>query len=209
LDTDSLVALKQEGVSKAVIEAMLKRTSPAQPQASAGAAAGTPLAPAVPALERASRARESVRLRTRDGEVALKAKTGEHSGTYAFIAVLMFLDFPGAMAKIRTTDKRPSAVVLLDDDPKSAYVFFVKLDSEKKKDKRSLKIGKEKLFSATATLSPDPDWTVPCDVKEESPGVWTLTPKEELEPGEYGVYFARGLVGVASPSSLFDFGVDK
>lgn len=35
--------------------------------------------------------------------------------------------------------------------------------------------------------APDADWTLPFDAEQESPGVWRVVPKTDLNPGEYGI----------------------
>jgi len=67
-------------------------------------------------------------------------------------------------------------------------------------DTRSVKVGKGKMFSATATFRPDKDWTIPFEATEEEAGLWRIVPTKDLKPGEYGVYVS----GV-----LHDFGVDR
>jgi hypothetical protein len=47
----------------------------------------------------------------------------------------------------------------------------------------------------------DPDWTFAYDSREEHRGVWRMSLKSALPPGEYGVF-------VAQRGELFDFGVD-
>jgi hypothetical protein len=206
LDTDSLVALKQEGVSKAVIEAMLKRTSPAQPQASAGAAAGTQAG----AGSGAFGAEEFVLLRTSQGETRMQSVLGDISTTYAYVAMLTFLDFPGTKAELRTTDRRPTIVVRISKNPRGR-VFLVKCDPDEDDKTRSVKVGKAKMFAAKSWSTPDSDWTVEVDIQEMPNNTWELRPKKDLEPGEYGVLFRGGFAGMLGPqqAELFDFGVDK
>src|SRR5262245_12440293 len=75
LDTDSLVALKQSGVSPAVIEAMLKRASPSTPSPAyqPPPMVGTAAQMAMPQAD--------VRLKTSSDELPLKLITGQMSST--------------------------------------------------------------------------------------------------------------------------------
>lgn len=203
LDTDSLVALKQEGASKDVIAAMLKRTT-----AGGGAGSGSPgLAGA--AGTGGVPTNEGVWLRTPSGEVAMRSVQGDFSTTYAFVTVLFFLDFPGLHADFRITDPRPTVVVRSTKDLRGR-VFLVKAESNKKDKTRSVKVGKASPFGMKSWSSPDSDWTVECDVKELQPGLWEMTPKKDLKKGEYGVLFRGGFLGNlgAEQGELFDFGVD-
>lgn len=72
---------------------------------------------------------------------------------------------------------------------------------------------------STSRLGPDlttsakqvsPGATAECDVQEVEPGVWQMTPKADLKPGEYGLLFRGGFLGTlaATQGELFDFGVD-
>jgi hypothetical protein len=59
------------------------------------------------------------------------------------------------------------------------------------------------VFGGNAGIgAPDPDWTLPFDASQESPGVWRIVPKTDLKPGEYGLY-------ISSVATLFDFAVDQ
>ncbi len=60
-------------------------------------------------------------------------------------------------------------------------------------------MGKGKVFYSDES-SPDPDWTIPFDAEQESPGVWRIAPKADLKPGEYGLFIGY---------TLWDFGVDN
>ncbi|MGD1148663.1 MAG: hypothetical protein ABR961_12025 [Thermoanaerobaculaceae bacterium] len=182
LGTDALGKLKDDGVSKDVIAAMLRRTSP-PPAQSAPASTGF-----------------DVRLLAKSGDIQLKGRKGEASTTFAFVTALVFIDYPGAASDTRTTDPRPAILARLNDTPKASLAFIVKTNPDKKKDIRSLKVGKRKMFSAGGWSTPDEDWTLPFDATEEAPGLWRLTPKADLKPGEYGLYVQ---------GQLYDFGVDK
>jgi hypothetical protein len=215
LDADSLARVKQQRVSKDVILAMVKRASPER----AGTVPPFPMpAFATPpdpekvwrqTMEAARKAREpDVRLRTRDGEVALKGRSGEHSSTDIYVATLTFIDIAGTEAEVRTTDRRPSVLVRMEGDPRISRVFLVKLDSDEDDDKRSLKIGQARLFTTDMAAAPDRDWTVPYATAPEAAGVWRLTPTSDLRRGEYGVYFSHAAAGYGVAGEIYDFAVD-
>ncbi|MFN3413233.1 MAG: hypothetical protein ACK42L_04140 [Thermoanaerobaculum sp.] len=206
LDTDSLVKLKEQGVSKAVIEAMLKRATQVreQPPSAVPGSAGAGTAGGA-----AANADEFVMLRTKDGEFRLQSVLGSESVTYAVVTMLTFLDFPGVKAEVRTTDRRPTLVVRSAKNPKGR-VFLVKCEPDNDDNVRSVKLGKAGMFSQKSWSSPDSDWTVAYDYKELGNNVWEIVPKVELKPGEYGLLFRGGLAGVlgGTEGELFDFGVD-
>lgn len=192
LSPDGLTKLKSDGVSKDVIAAMLKRASP--PSQSAPPASQT--SPATGSVA------SDVRLRSKDSEIQLVGRRGELITRSAVFTFLRFVEFPGATSKTRVADHRPMILARLQDDPKSSLTYLVKLESDMKDDKRTLKIGKGKAFSVSSEGSPDSDWTVPFDYEQESAGVWRIVPKADLKPGEYG-FFIGGV------RILYDFGVDQ
>jgi len=214
LDTDSLIALKQQGVSKEVIEAMLKRaTAPTAPGTgevppAGGGSLGAPAAG--PASSRAFTAQEEegVILRTADKTITLQSIQGDLSTVYAFAAFLLYLDFPGLQAEARIADKRPTLIVRSKKSPRGR-VFLVRAEQDKDDKVRSVKVGKAGMFGGKSWSSPDPDWVIACDVQDVGGGTWELTPKADLSPGEYGVLFRGGITGMLGEGAeLFDFGVD-
>jgi hypothetical protein len=182
LETDDLVRLKAQKVSDAVVSAMLSRTTP---QTTAGTGQG-------------ARPNVEVRLATKEGELELKSMAGTLTATYAYIKMMHYMDYPGVTAKVRIRDRRPSVLLATDSDPRNRY-FVVKTESNPKDNNRSVKIGSGGMFKQKGLNVPDEDWVVAYDAKEERSGVWRLTLKEDLPPGEYGVY---------RDGNLFEFGED-
>lgn len=201
LDTGDLAKLKGEGVSKPVIAAMLNRAS--APKSVVGAANG--LLPGSFNTEE-----EGVFLRTGGKEVRLQSVQGDLSTTWAYIVMLTFLDFPGLKAEVRNTNHRPTLVIQSSKNPRGR-IFFVKCESNKRDNNRSVKIGRAGFGGGSKSWSsPDSDWTVEFDTKEVSGNYWEITPKKDLEPGEYGLLYRGGFTGLlgAGQGELFDFGVD-
>lgn len=205
LDVDSLAALKEQGVSKAVIEAMLKRSSaaPAAPEPRPGGSSA-----GLKALT-GGEEEEGVWLQTSQGRVRLESVLGDQSVTFAYMVSLIFLDFPGLQAQVRTSDRRPSILVRMSKNPRGR-VFLVRAEPDKDDNVRSVKVGKASPFGRKSWNSPDADWTIDCDFREVEPGLWQMTPKADLKPGEYGLLFRGGFLGTlaATQAELFDFGVD-
>ncbi|HEX6095996.1 MAG TPA: hypothetical protein VF432_06715 [Thermoanaerobaculia bacterium] len=192
LSTDGLIQLKQASVSGKIIAAMLER---ATPQA-APAGGGTPGAGAA-----AGSSAHDVRLVINDQEVALPSSRGDLSVTGMWPVVFTFLDYPGRTARTRTTEVRPTLFINASHDPKS-YYYLARLDKNDEEDNnRSLKIEqKASGFTATTRVIPAGRWHVEYDAAEVSPGVWRVTPNQDLQPGEYGVVVPGGI--------LYEFGVD-
>ena len=192
--TDDLVKLKEAGVSKAVMAAMLDRSSPATPRTPAPSGA-------------ASAAGASVTLQSKDGAVGLKMIEGDVKTIVApFVGMRRFIDFDGVAATIRTKDRKPSVTLATDKDPHKLY-WMVRLDQDKDPEdmNRSIDVESPGMWGGVMSSAPDDDSMVKCDITEEKPGLWRYTPTKELKPGEYGIYVGKG----EQTASLYDFGVDK
>jgi hypothetical protein len=192
LTTDGLVQLKQAGVSSRVISAMLERTTqPAAPMPNAGGGnqpqffAGG----------------DDVRIVINDREIRLPANRGDISSTGFWPVVFTFLDYPGLHARTRVKNARPTLVIRSEHDPKG-YYYLGMLDVNHEEDNnRSLKIEqKVSGFSATTRVVPAGRWFVEYESSEKTPGIWHITPRRDLQPGEYGVVVPGGI--------LYEFGVD-
>lgn len=193
LSTDGLVQLKSAGVSGAIITAMLSRTTPRQPASVPAPAYGPGAAP--------DANRYDIRLLVDQNEVRLPSNRGDLTTTGFWPVVMTFLDYPGLHARTRIKDPRPVVVIRTEHDPTS-YYYLARLDVNGKEDNnRSLKIElDEDAFSASARIIPAGRWYVDCDVTEHNPGVWHVSPKRDLKPGEYGVVVPGGI--------LYEFGID-
>jgi hypothetical protein len=197
--TDDLVKLKEAGVTKPVIAAMIDRSAP-PPAAPAAAAAASHSGGG------GSEVGASVAIHSKDTNVALTSVDGSVKSIVApFVGFRRFVVFEEVEAKVRTKDHRPSLSVTTDRDKKS--VWLVKVDQDKDKDDmdRSLDVESPGMWGGVMSSAPDSDTVIKCDVQQESPGVWKLTPLKDLKPGEYGIYVGKG----ESIGTLFDFGVDK
>lgn len=191
--TDDLVKLKESGVSKAVIAAMLDRSSaatPPPPRAGGGSSSGA-----------------TVTLQSKDGAVALQMIEGDVKTIVApFVGMRRFIIFPEVAATVRTKERKPSVTIVTDRDPRKSY-WMVRLDQDTDKEdmNRSIDVESPGMWGGTMSSAPEDDSMVKCDQTEEKPGVWRFTPVKELKPGEYGIYVGKGEMA----ASLYDFGVDK
>lgn len=144
-----------------------------------------------------------------EGDRRLQPLPGSFSTTYAFVTMLMFMDFVDQHAALRTTDHRPVLHLKIGVNPKGR-VYLVKAESNPKTDNRSVKLGHSGFGSIGNMSTPDAKWIVPATVEAEGPGIWRVTPDADLAPGEYGV-FTPNLAGntqVPASGDLYDFGVD-
>jgi len=191
--TDGLIQLKQAGVSGPIISAMLEKMTPKSAAPSAIAANDSSAA--------SLSGFQDVLLISGNKEVHLPASRGDLSTTGMWPVVFVFLDYPGLHARTRTTNRRPVLVIHSEHDPKG-YYYLAMLDVNDEDDNnRSLKIEqKVSGFTETTRVIPAGRWHVEYDATEKTAGVWQITPKRDLQPGEYGVVVPGGI--------LYEFGID-
>lgn len=192
--TDALIQLKEAGVSARIIAAMIDRSAPIASQP----IPNQPIANRRVAITQD--ATSPIGIVIAQQEVPLSGATGDVTTTGFWPVVFTFLDYPGLHARVRTTNRLPLVIVRSPHDPTS-YYFIGKLDANGRENNRSLKIEqKVGAFNASARIVPASHWQVAYDASETTPGTWRLTPRSQLEPGEYGIVAPGGL--------LFEFGVD-
>ncbi|HEX4964334.1 MAG TPA: hypothetical protein VF173_26180 [Thermoanaerobaculia bacterium] len=206
LSVDDLIALRKAGVGDRVVQAMLARSKPA-PQTPTNSVAlevaGLDSRLIVSGLT-------SVSLKSAEGTLPLRLIRGEVASPKFFV----YMNYRGSQSPVRIRDKRPVLLVTSASAPEVGRYFFAKLNSDKREGVRSLKLGTmvTKTGRPGGRAAPDPDWVLPFDVKEESPGTWRIMVKRDLEPGEYGWYVNLEMdasKGVnPQGGGLFDFGID-
>lgn len=198
LETDDLIALKKANLSQNVIAAMIKRT---------GAPAAAPISAPAPVVQQLPAGMPggedlAIRLVAKDGTSKLTSMEGHMATTWAYVTVLTFSDFPGLKADVRIRDPHPQILIQSSKSPQGRF-FLVRCESNPKDGNRSVKLGRSGIFSHKDFGVPDSDWTIPFDVRQVEPGIWRMDPKQDLKPGEYGLYG-----GLFSAADLYDFGVD-
>jgi hypothetical protein len=190
LDIPDLERLKAEGVGNDVIAAMLRKA--AAPAAAPPAAVPAPARP----LE------GSVFLVGPDGgQTALDMVPGTVSSTYAFVTVLIYSNFEGLKASVRTADRQPILRLYTSRPPKGRY-FLVTAEPDEGDGVRSVKLGNMGWWANKRLNAPDKDNLVECEIVEKEAGVWEYRPKKELKPGEYGLWL------LGDPGEMAGFGVD-
>ncbi len=200
LGVDDLLALRRAGVSEAVVQAMLDRSKAAVPEPAQAVAVGLGMDLV------------AVSLKTAEGRAPLRIVRGDMSSAGFGPYRNSFVNYPGLRARVRTHERRPTLLVKSETPLEGGRYFLAKLDSDTGNGVRSLKVssfksGLRAMFgSDRGVMAPDSDWTIPFETAEESPGLWRVTPKRDLEPGEYGWYVH--LTAGPQGAGLFDFGVD-
>lgn len=216
LEVDDLVKLRKAGVNETIVQAMLERKASAAwppsssaPVPAAGANAENPW---LSMQEDLGYELVKVALKTTESTVRIPILRGDVSSTGFMGIGAVFVNYPGLHAQVRTHDRRPAILVKSTAPLTGGRYFIAKLDVDQDDGVRSLKISSAKaglkgMFGNTrGIIAPDPDWTLPFDSVEESPGIWRVTPKNDLNPGEYGWYVDLGAGGQAG--GIFSFGVD-
>jgi hypothetical protein len=192
LSTNGLIALKQAGVSDRVIEAMI---APAP-----GAVAARPAEPPVGGVRLRDR---DVIYYVQDGKpVELMPLLGEtKTEGMPFGGVSTELVLKGRRASIRVADAQP---VFLSAYPPTDAVL-VRLEPGSRKDDRNLKVGGGGGYWSFSmrTGVRDKD-RVETSAERTEQGLYRVTPREPLGPGEYGFVVFAG----SGTAKVFDFGRD-
>lgn len=201
LGVDDLSKLKSAGVSQGVISAMLKRSTvtaeaPTEAQAPPTSVPTIVTGAGIPTFSDVG----AVKLiTTHHGEIELRSSAGTISTTYAFVTTLVYWNYPGLKADVRTQDRRPTLLVKSGKSPEGR-LFLVSAEVDKRNRVRSVKMGNARLFGAKNIGVPDSDNQIEYDVVAEGAYTWRLTPKKDLRPGEYGLWDQMG--------EMYDFGID-
>ncbi len=152
---------------------------------------------------------DAVVLSAKDSDQRLESLPGAFSTTYAFVTVLMFIDFPDQHATVRITDTRPVLHLKIGANP-HGRVYLVKTEINPKTNDRSVKLGHSGFGSVGGMTNPDAKWVVASTVTQDGNGIWKLVPDAPLAKGEYGIFTPNVIAGTAMPASgvLYGFGVD-
>ncbi len=233
LSTDSLIKLKQAGVSDDIVAAMLeaksgKTVSAATSANSTGAASvgalGDPNDPmakhnyGIYLYEEKDGVRKMTPLKA---NVSAQNRTGgmfTSSLTYGIGKVKIKSNLPGRNADLQLKATMPTFYFYLDitsgglntasgvpSDPKE----FTLVRFNQRSDNREVTIGKANAFGAKGGLSDE--YVVQFKTEELGNGIFKITPAAELKKGEYGFYLVNSgnsntSAGVGS--KFFDFGVN-
>lgn len=227
-DTSTLLQLRQNGVSSAVIAAMVKRST-AAPEMSDSSA--DPLAPHFPGLYLLDDWSTDRRMWKIDPTSSTQTKTGGILGyalTGGIASASVKAVIPGEAARFTAPKAKPVFYVYFDTLTGGASGTFstgfgasiqspnefslVKLTE--KKGRREARIGSMNIAGAKAGVM-DKD-QVPFTYEQIAPGVYKITTDVPLEPGQYGFIFAvgggvgPGLAGSAGTAGarVFAFGIE-
>ena len=198
--TKGLIGLKNAGFSDQVIEAVVNAGS----GATAPPAAAAPVAPAAAAAPAA--ARESIVLLVGGKYVELAPSNAALEFSHSMFDSKSELVLQGRKAQYRIADKKPVfySTWSANDAP------LVRLKPGSDHDDRNLKIssGSFAPFGGSVKYGVRSEDKVDMEASEkDARGLYKLTPKEPLKPGEYGFVLNYGMAAGAS-GRVYDFGVD-
>ena len=199
VSTKGIIGLKNAGLSDQVIEAAVNAGSATT--APAAAAPAAPAGAATPAV-----ARESIDQLIGGKSVELVPANASLEFSSGFFDSKSELVLRGRKAQYRIADKKP--VFYSTWSPNDAPLVRLKPGSDH--DDRNLKIssGSFAPFGGSVKYGVRSEDKVDMEAAEkDARGLYKLTPKEPLPPGEYGFVLNYGMAAGAS-GRVYDFGVD-
>lgn len=212
LATDDLIVLKKRGVSGPVIAAMIEAGSQGAVSAKAAFSADSPdpLVPHPSGIYMLMDGLSEPKMARIDPTISNQSKTGGLLG-YAFTAGIASLSIkaviPNISARVRAGRVRPTFYFYFDEanrglsqagssspwlaGPASAITSpneFSLVRFDVKKDRRETRVGSLNLAGAkTGVMDKD---RIAFDYEQITPGVFKVTPKEDLPAGEYGFLYS-------------------
>lgn len=232
--TEALVALKNAGVSSAVIAKMITAGTAASVSANAAASLDSPdpRAPHPAGVYMLADWAQPSKMMVIDATTSNQTKSGGFLG-YALTGGLASMNFktsvPNAHARVQTAETRPTFYFFFDQANASlsngardgfwaagsvtspAEFSLVRFDV--KKNSREAKVGSFSIAGAKSGVM-DKD-RIPFTYTMVSPGVYEVKPGQPLDKGEYGFLYSAstggggiGVAGVgAMTSRIFDFSI--
>ncbi|OPY13667.1 MAG: hypothetical protein A4E66_00669 [Syntrophus sp. PtaB.Bin001] len=189
--TEGLVELKQSGVSRAVINAMLERS-----------AAGSQKA--VNKLPQ-NNSSSTVSLFSKDGKLDIVPMAGKFKYFIApFVGKRQYAEFSFMSTSTAIRDHFPTILINANTEPHE-IIWLVKLSREP--DKVLVIFMQNHGFGGMVANEPEEDSIIGYSATEEKPGLWRITPKRELIPGDYGLF--RWDASNASKPVIVGFRIDK
>lgn len=236
LSTDQLIALKGQGLSDAVIAAMLEASTKARVSTNATAASDSPnpMDPHASGIYVLSDWTETPKMVRMDATAANQSKNSGMLG-YALTAGLASVKvktvLPNASARVKISGVRPSFYFYFDQanaglsggapgsfsingggTPVTSPNEFSLVRFAIKKGNREATVGKMSITGGKAGVMDNA--RVAFSYADVAPGVFKVTPEADLTPGEYGFAYSSsngGGVGIYGgggiTSRIFDFSV--
>jgi hypothetical protein len=235
LTTDQVIALKQTGISGAILAAMIaaSSSSPVSDKGALSADSPDPLVPHPSGVYLLADSPAPGKMLRLDPTTANQTKTGGMLGyalTGGLASVSMKSILPGAAARIATGGARPTFYFYFDQANQSlsgggagglwlsgmssvtSPNEFSLVRFDVKKDRREARVGSFNIAGAkTGVMDKD---RIAFSYEQVAPGVFKATPSGDLSEGQYG--FLYSVSGGSGPglysrgvmtSKVFDFGI--
>ena len=196
VSTKGLIGLKNAGLSDQVIEAVVN----------AGSGSAAPPAAAAPAAAAATATTKETIYHLAGGKyVELNPAASSMETNVSFYSNKSELVLKGRKAQYRVTDKKP--VFYSAWGPNEAPLVRMKPGSDH--DDRNLKIGGGSFmpFGGTQSFGVRSEDRIDIDAEKDARGLYKMSPKEPLKPGEYAFVLTFGSAAGAS-GKVYDFGID-
>ncbi len=230
---DSLIQLKQLGVSEAVLEAMASSASAKAPPAPVDP--NDPLSPHEPGIYLMKTARQSRQMVLLEPAAYSQMKLGGAPRVLLPVPVGVAMKSKwkaivrGERARLRVSEPRPvfyfyferalaaSAAAADTQAPRtpapsrgvsfaaSGPNQFTLAKFESKNGERELVIGEMGGIGTTISMGVSPKDAVEFDFEKLAPGIYKVTPRVDLPPGEYCFLYSGASPGLAI--QMFDFGI--
>ena len=226
LSTDSLIKLKQAGVSDDIVTAMLeaksgKSTSSNSPTMAGGGDPNDPMSKHSYGIYLYEVRGEQRKMTQLAPNVSAQNRTGgtfTSSLTYGISKVKVKSNLPGRNASLQIKDTQPVFYFYLDVSSgglntasgiPSTPNEFAMIRFNQRSDNREVTIGKANAFGAKGGLSDE--YVVQFNAEDLGNGVFKVTPAAPLRTGEYGFYLlnsGNSNASAAVGAKFFDFGVN-
>ena len=190
VSTKGLIGLKNAGLSDQVIEAVVN----------AGSGSAAP-----PAAAATATTKETIYHLAGGKYVELNPAASSMETNVSFYSNKSELVLKGRKAQYRVTDKNP--VFYSAWGPNEAPLVRMKPGSDH--DDRNLKIGGGSFmpFGGTQSFGVRSEDRIDVDAEKDARGLYKMSPKEPLKPGEYAFVLTFGSAAGAS-GKVYDFGID-
>ncbi|TQL16556.1 hypothetical protein FBY58_0092 [Zymomonas mobilis] len=226
LSTDQLIALRRRGVSSPVLAAMLEKSAPKA--AAMSMDSPDPMVPHSPGVYLFNAHSVPPKMRYMESTVTNQAKTGGVWG-YALTSGIASMSIKASIqnehALNRTDDEQPVFYFFFDEannqqaastwsagtqatvNSPNAFTLIKMQSKSGKNGHREIRVGSRNIGGAKSGVM-DKD-QIPFDFEMVRAGVYKVTPKYALKPGEYGFLYemtSNGAKGALS-GRIFDFSV--
>lgn len=149
----------------------------------------------------------TVLISTEEGTFDMKPSYGEFTSvTVPFVGYRRYVEFPSTVASMLIRQPYPTLLVKTAGDPHDEW-WLVKLKVWEEQKSLVVDILSPTSWTGGAT-SDDPDGTcnIPYAVMNDKQGFWRITPKDQLQPGQYGLF--RWATRNSTTALLYGFTVE-